>query len=436
MNTSPKMLIVVGIFCVSVIVGIAWTKMHRNQSAVAFHPLKQSSAIDTASADTNNEVLQTILARQKSLESENKKLSKLNEKLQKTRHKSAQISIQKAIKAMEAKLHRTQTELRDALSMLSNSRHVHNRSVNNTHNGGDAQNTQMIAHAKSFESDDNPSKLVQSLDTNMKPHQATNQIEPIYTIPANATLNNVALMTSIIAEVPVSGALKAPAFPFKAIVGGEQLYTANGFSLPEGISGMVIEGYSVGNMTLKCATAYVIRVLFVFNDGHFTVFPKKSNVFASEVYPKNALGYLSDRYGSTCMPGEYFSNVDHIIRNLSILGGVASAGDAFAKAQTSTSKTMFENSTEITGGIGKFLLGHAAGGASKSALEWYKKRVGDSFDVVVIPASFKNKDTGKQEVTHAVLNITQTIPIDLYKNGRKISYENKNKTNKNNNDLD
>ena len=58
-------------------------------------------------------------------------------------------------------------------------------------------------------------------------------------------------------------------------------------------------------------------------------------------------------------------------------------------------------------------------GADK-ALDWYTSRINGVFDVVYIPSSFK------QQMTHVVVNITKTIPIDKNRHGRKIDYEQSN----------
>jgi integrating conjugative element protein (TIGR03752 family) len=234
----------------------------------------------------------------------------------------------------------------------------------------------------------------------------------------------VYLMSAIIAEVPVSNKLLEPAFPFKAIIGKHDLMAANGAHLPSDIAGAVVSGYSVGNMTMSCARSYVMQILFVFADGNsYTVYPEKINREASDLYPHDALGYMSDPYGNTCIAGKYITNAPKVLATYAALGGISATGQALAQAQLSTLSNSFETTQNLTGNVGKYAAGEFLNGASQKSLEWYSQRVSGSFDAVYIPASFKDKQ-GAYHVTHLTLNLSQTIPIDLNQKARKMINEN------------
>jgi integrating conjugative element protein (TIGR03752 family) len=252
-------------------------------------------------------------------------------------------------------------------------------------------------------------------DAKDKVNNQKENITPYYTIPANSTLNHVKLMTSIIGEVPVSGKLVAPAFPFKAIIGKKELYAANGISLPTDLAGTVIQGYSVGNMTLSCARIYVTRMLFVFNDGHFAIYPKESdNTAATSLHPTDSLGYLSDSYGNTCLTGKYITDAPKVLANLALLGGISTGANAVASSQFTTVNNGESLTASLTGSMPKLMGASMIGGGAQEILTWYKARVDDVFDAVYIPASFQHRPT------NLVFNITKTIPIDLDKKGRTI----------------
>lgn len=457
MQKHPKLLIIGGIICLILIVGLLWSGHQESpKSSTQNNPIKQPAIIkDKVSGDTENEVLKTVLANQETLKTQNKKLQDENEELRK-----------KGIKDVSQVITKIKEELESEIGKVRSDVDTRAKSQDYTINAGsgwqgssDAGQAQVITSApdlsqdnvatdsissKKIENDnshlsssnfnsnddsnDKPPTLPSDTDEKSEgpfnpnnPNDATNTITPFYTIPAGSTLNHVKLMTALIAEVPVSGRLVAPAFPFKAIIGKKQLYAANGLTLPDDLRGTIIQGYSVGSMSMSCARVYVNRILFVFNDGHYEVYPDKDDQNdATSVYPKNALGYLSDSYGNTCLVGKYITDAPKVLANLAILGGISTGANAVATAQFSTMNNGQAFTSAMTGNMGKLVGASAVNGASQEILQWYKERVGDVFDAVFIPASFNHRPTD------LALHISKTIPIDLDKKGRTLRYENKN----------
>ena len=247
-------------------------------------------------------------------------------------------------------------------------------------------------------------------------HQGKEKIDhPYFTMPANSTLSDVVLMSDILAEVPISNALMQPAFKFKAIVGRKDLLASNGVRLPSDLQGIVLEGYSVGNVTMSCARGYVTKMLFTWSDGHYTVVGKDAS--GTSLNPEDQLGYLSTPYGNPCLYGKLITDAPRIISQMATIGGISAGADAFAQAQMSTSFSSLSPWSGLSGSAAKFAAGKTTSGAAERALDWVTKRASDIFDVIYIPASRHHHPT------QVVVNITRDIPIDKNIHSRSIDYE-------------
>ena len=247
-------------------------------------------------------------------------------------------------------------------------------------------------------------------------HQGKEKIDhPYFTMPANSTLSDVVLMSDILAEVPINNALMQPAFKFKAIVGRKDLLASNGIRLPSDLQGIVLEGYSVGNITMSCARGYVTKMLFTWSDGHYTVVGKDAS--GPSLNPEDQLGYLSTPYGNPCLYGKLITDAPRIIAQMATIGGISAGADAFAQSQMSTSFSSLSPWSGLSGSAAKFAAGKTASGAAERALDWVTKRASDIFDVIYIPASRHHHPT------QIVVNITRDIPIDKNIHSRSIDYE-------------
>lgn len=435
MSQSPKILFLVAALSLLLVIGVIYAKHQQSMAPRINTANVKTQVFDVASGDTNNETLRTIAARQLALENENKALQKSNKRNERDRIRKNNEELTNLKHAFGAKLTALKNEFSKKLRKQDEKKGTNEKKSNSDYPvGGFKADSHLIGTVSDISEDripvvikeDGRPSLPSSQDGRAFPEQKNkkDQKRPFYTIPANSTLNHTSLMTSIIAQVPVSGRLVEPAFPFKAILGKRDLFAANGISIPSEIAGIVIEGYSVGNMTLSCARGYVTKVLFVFNDGHFVVYPEKNaQESRTELFPKDALGYLSDEYGNTCISGKYITDAPKVIANLSLLEGVSHLGSGIAQLQTETLQNAFETSTKITGSATKYMAGNFVAGATSEAKEWYKKRVAEIFDAVIIPATVKDPKTGKVHITQVTFNVTKTIPIDLNAQGRKLRYE-------------
>lgn len=452
MKNNPKLMIILGVIAALILFGFIWSgAKSSNGSGKTVSKGQQHAAFDVASGDTNNEVLQSIVAKQKALEKQNQKLIDENTKLQHLNASKTQQALTEAQNALTQKINATRTALENQFQSELNrvKGDIRSKPVSRSGSGleyplsgGTAQSnsasrvitevpdlTVIPKHSgrDNLAVDSAAPVLPSDNDNNSnKPDTVT----PYYTIPDGATAANAVLLSPLVGEVPVSGHLVSPAFPFKSMLSpkdAQNMFTANGVPLPGGISGVVLQGYSVGDMSLGCARAYVMKILFVYDDGHYEVYPiDKDNggnsTNATEVYPKNSIGYLSDAYNNPCLSGQYLTDAPKVIASLAGLGGIEGGGGAIAQAQTQTMSSFgngaSSTSSVLTGSLGKYMAGIAVGDASKAALDWYKSRVADIFDAVFVPSTLNGAPR------ELIFNVTKTIPIDLNQQGRKLSYAN------------
>ncbi len=328
MKQQPKILVIFLVVAVVVIVGFFWLTFQSHHHVVTPAASSQPKPFDVASGDTNNEVLKGIVARQRQLAKNNQSLAEQNRRLQdkvSAKQQQEMLSLQQSLEsemhkntaAMEAQIHQqaksaesprettpktgtypvgaSQTKDPGAMIISAPDLSVVGALSGAPQNGASRHHIDEAA----------PSLPSQRSETDASSKKA-GKPTAYYTIPDGATVGNVSLLSPLIGEVPISGQLAAPAFPFKAIISKEdtqKMFAANGVPLPVGLTGTILQGYSVGSMSLGCARAYVMKLLFVFNDGHFEVFPKDkaTQTSATKVYPTDAIGYLSNPYNNACM---------------------------------------------------------------------------------------------------------------------------------------
>jgi hypothetical protein len=253
--------------------------------------------------------------------------------------------------------------------------------------------------------------------------------EPAYTVPRNATLVGSTAMTALIGRVPVKGQVEDP-FPFKVLVGRDNL-AANGLEIPD-VNGMVFSGTAFGDWTLGCVRGTVKSVTFLFDDGTIRTVSADNlsggNVGAGiGAVPGNAgagtssgaasggvagrgLGWISDRRGIPCVTGSRISNAVDYLSGRMLARGIETAGQAFARAQTTVNTTPLGGYTSaVTGNVMNYALGQTAAGGADELAKWIADRQSQMFDVVYV-------DTGAEVAVH----IDHEITIDYEPNGRKL----------------
>ncbi len=419
---------------------LVWFAGHSGDSSQEKQATNNDKGTSAVVHATNNEELRYLTAKMNQLTEQNKKVIKENAYLKDRMQQTGNSKLYAAQQKMQALISSQQSELHDLSNRIGI---LKNKSQSNTAKGDYPLNGQPGNHTskshmitkvndmslpiedkegKSFVGYRPILKTAQAQQVNASDGMTTvrghkNDI-PYFTIPANSTLADVVLQSDILGEVPVNNTLLQPAFKFKAIVGRKALLASNGITLPPDLSGIVFEGYSVGNMAMSCARGYITKMLFTWRDGSFTVVG--SNQTATRLNPQDALGYISTPYGSPCLPGKYITDAPRVLASIAAMGGLAGGANAFAQTQTTNLVSPYQSISQVTGNAFKYMGGKMVGTGADKALDWYTSRINGVFDVVYIPSSFK------QQMTHVVVNITKTIPIDKNRHGRKIDYEQSN----------
>jgi cell division protein ZapB len=205
-------------------------------------------------------------------------------------------------------------------------------------------------------------------------------------------------------------------YPFKIILGPKNL-AANGLMLP-GVSGMVVAGFAVGDLTLRSVKGWITSVTFVFPDGriHTVSASAGSHGLPSQT---DSLGYLSDPYGNPFLPGRLITNAPAQVGTQLLLSAAEGAAGALATSAlpTATGPPTNPSLTGVPSHWSHWLLGHSAQEATHDIRDWWQSRSQGAFDAIYVPAG-----------RDVVINFTRQIPIDYHPNGRKLRYDHSPKT--------
>ncbi|OOZ76505.1 integrating conjugative element protein [Solemya velum gill symbiont] len=229
-------------------------------------------------------------------------------------------------------------------------------------------------------------------------------LQPVYTVPRNATLIDSTAMTALVGRVPVRGQVRDP-MPFKVITGADNL-AANGLSVP-GVQGMVWSGTAIGDWTLSCVTGRLDSVTFVFDDG--TIRTISSDDRGGQSGGNNRpLGWISDQQGIPCISGERKTNAPAFLTQRI---GVMAVQAAAAAETTSVVSDTGAATNNVTGDAGTYVLGKTIAGGSDEVAKWLLERQSQSFDAVFVPAG-----------TSIAIHVDRELPIDLDLKGRKLNH--------------
>lgn len=263
------------------------------------------------------------------------------------------------------------------------------------------------------------------LEKNQPPLDSANKkvsIQPVYTIPANATAVQNRLMTALVGRIPVKGVVTDP-YPFKIVFSDDTL-AANGLRVPN-LKQMIVSGYTEGDLNLVSVRGWVTSLTFVFQDGVISTTTSNDNNIG-QFTKENALGYLSDAYGNPFIRGKLITNAPAYVGVNVALGAAQGAANAYAQSQTTAGTTSAGTSTStVTGSTNAFIAGQSAGTAMSQVQQWWHDREEQSFDAVYVPTS----DPKTHQPQTVVVNFTKEIHIDYDLAGRKIDYvQTKNQT--------
>lgn len=205
------------------------------------------------------------------------------------------------------------------------------------------------------------------------PQKTEVRVEPVYTLPKDATLTDGLALTALIGRIPVDGQTPDP-YPVKIYIGKENLL-ANGHDIPE-VEGMIFSGMGFGDWNLSCVSARLTSATFIFADGSIVNHSREGS----------PLGYISDPSGVPCIAGRFVTNAPSFMAQRIGLAGFSAAGSAFAEAQQQRQTSSLTGSTTSTvmGDVSKLVTGEAVQSASDEVSRWLLSRQQQSFDAVVV----------------------------------------------------
>ncbi|MCP5408959.1 MAG: TIGR03752 family integrating conjugative element protein [Chromatiaceae bacterium] len=237
-------------------------------------------------------------------------------------------------------------------------------------------------------------------------------IDPVYTVPRNATLIGSTAMTALVGRVPVQGQVRDP-MPFKVLTGADNL-AANGLTIP-GVQGMVWSGTAIGDWTLSCVTGRLDSVTFVFDDGTIRTLSsddRKGQASGQSGGADKPLGWISDQQGIPCISGERKTNAPAFLtQRIGVMAIQAAAQAAAAAETTSVVSDAGGVTSSITGDAGTFVLGKTIAGGSDEVGKWLMERQSQSFDAVFVPAGIR-----------IAIHVDHELPIDLDTTGRRLTH--------------
>ena len=237
--------------------------------------------------------------------------------------------------------------------------------------------------------------------TSNNPQKQAVLVEPVYTLPKDATLTDGLALTALIGRIPIEGQTPDP-YPVKIYIGKENLL-ANGHEIPE-VEGMIFSGLGFGDWNLSCVSARLTSATFIFADGSIVNHSSKNQ----------PLGYISDPSGVPCVAGRFVTNAPMFISQRIGLAGLGAAGSAYAEAQQQRQTSSLTGSTTSTviGDINKLVAGKAVQSATDEVSQWLLARQKQSFDAVVV-------NPGAVISVH----LERNLPLDKSSILRKIRYE-------------
>ncbi|UVW35778.1 TIGR03752 family integrating conjugative element protein [SAR92 clade bacterium H455] len=245
-----------------------------------------------------------------------------------------------------------------------------------------------------------PSKPIQNRSEITNPDTEGERVEPVYTIPKDATLTDGLALTALIGRIPVEGETPDP-YPVKIYIGKENLL-ANGHEIPE-IEGMIFSGLGFGDWNLSCVNVRLMSATFIFEDGRIVN-------HSSQGEP---LGYISDPSGVPCVSGRFVTNAPVFLTQRVGLAGLGAAGSAYAEAQQQRQTSSLTGSTTSTvvGDINKLVAGEAVQSATDEVSRWLLARQKQSFDAVVV-------NPGAEVSVH----LNRNLAIDKKSLARRLRY--------------
>lgn len=236
--------------------------------------------------------------------------------------------------------------------------------------------------------------------------------EPVYTVPANATLTGSVAMTALIGRIPVDGTVH-DAFPFKVLIGAQNL-TANGIEVPE-VAGAVASGTASGDWTLSCVRGEIRSLTFVFKDGTVRTVTATSASGKSDARTSDGgLGWISDPYGMPCVTGERRSNAQQYLTSQALITAAGAGAASFIKSDNGSASFITGSNGNVVGTVGisgNEAMGRILAGGVQDMSQWINKLYGQAFAAVFVRPG-----------ADVAVHIEQPLSIDYEPHGRKVNH--------------
>ncbi len=238
-------------------------------------------------------------------------------------------------------------------------------------------------------------------------------LQPVYTVPANATLMGSVAMTALIGRVPVDGTVNDP-YPFKVLIGPDNL-TANGIDLPQ-VAGAVVSGTASGDWTLSCVRGQIRSLTFVFRDGTVRTVPSKAAKQDADDEQgsddnRQGLGWISDPYGVPCVLGERRSNAQQYLGSQALITAAGAGAASLIQGNNSTTYVSPGNPLGTVGITSNEALGRILAGGVQEMAQWVNKLYGQAFAAVYVQPGAK-----------IAVHIERAINVDYNPIGRKVDH--------------
>lgn len=235
---------------------------------------------------------------------------------------------------------------------------------------------------------------------------------PMYTIPQNATLFHNSGMTALVGVVPNNEGAVLDPIRFKLITGPQNIAT-NGLYLPPGVKDIVWSGIAIGNREMSCTRGELHSVTFTFEDGTIQTINSQGDSGRDRLGGAY-LGYIATQRGNPCVPGQLITNAQQYLNDRMWASGFASAADAFAQTQQTTTVTPDGGVIEsFNGDTANFIAGQTLTGSLQELVQYLRDRQASAIDLVFVAS-------GQDLVIH----VEKEIAIDYNPNGRKLSHAN------------
>lgn len=237
-------------------------------------------------------------------------------------------------------------------------------------------------------------------------------LQPVYTLPANATLMGSVAMTALIGRVPVDGTVNDP-YPFKVLIGPDNL-TANGIDLPD-VAGAVVSGTASGDWTLSCVRGQIRSLTFVFRDSTVRTVPSKGSKETDDEQNsgdnRQGLGWISDPYGVPCVTGERRSNAQQYLGSQALITAAGAGAASLIQGNNSTTYMSPGNPLGTVGITTNEALGRILAGGVQEMAQWVNKLYGQAFAAVYVQPGAK-----------VAVHIERAINVDYNPSGRRVDH--------------